>query len=50
LEKIWRIAQKISGIGMCPVCRKPFEVVAYGKDYYIVGCVEHREFDKVHKH
>jgi Zn finger protein HypA/HybF involved in hydrogenase expression len=32
----------------CPKCGKPFEVVAYGKDYYIVGCMEHREFDKVY--
>jgi hypothetical protein len=32
----------------CPICHKPFEVVAYGNDYYIVGCMEHREFDKVY--
>jgi len=31
----------------CPECEKPFEVVAYASDYMIVGCPEHREFDKV---
>jgi len=50
---VLRIAQKLklkfSGIvRRCPVCHKPFEVVAYGKDYYIVGCMEHREFDRVY--
>jgi len=31
----------------CPKCEKPFEVVAYAKDYMIIGCPEHREYDKV---
>ena len=31
----------------CPKCQKPFEVVAIGSDYMIIGCPEHREFDKV---
>lgn len=31
----------------CPECEKPFEIVAYGSDYVITGCTEHREYDKV---
>jgi len=31
----------------CPECEKPFEVVAYASDYMIVGCTEHREYDKM---
>jgi len=32
----------------CPRCEKPLEIVAYASDYMIVGCPEHREFDKIH--
>jgi ssDNA-binding Zn-finger/Zn-ribbon topoisomerase 1 len=31
----------------CPECGKPFKVVAYGRDYKILGCPEHREFDRI---
>jgi hypothetical protein len=31
----------------CSVCGKPLTVVAYGKDYKIIGCPEHREFDQI---
>jgi ssDNA-binding Zn-finger/Zn-ribbon topoisomerase 1 len=31
----------------CPKCGKPFKVVAYGRDYKILGCPEHREFDRI---
>jgi len=30
----------------CPKCGKPVDVVALARDYYILGCMEHREFDK----
>jgi hypothetical protein len=33
--------------GKCPKCGKPFDVVAYGRDYYVFGCAEHREYDQV---
>ncbi len=33
----------------CPKCGKPFELVALASDYYIVGCPEHREYDKIYE-
>jgi len=30
----------------CPKCGKAIETVAVASDYYILGCPEHREFDK----
>jgi hypothetical protein len=49
-ELYGRIHEALKGsclsMNICPKCGKPFGVVAYGKDYYIFGCAEHREYDQ----
>jgi hypothetical protein len=32
----------------CPVCGRPFEPIAFSRQYVIYGCPEHREFDRIH--
>jgi hypothetical protein len=32
----------------CPICRRVFEIVATSREYAIVGCPEHREYDRVY--
>jgi hypothetical protein len=36
--------------GKCPICGRRFEVVAYARNYHIIGCPDHREFDEVIDH
>lgn len=31
----------------CPKCGRKFEIVAYGKNYVVFGCPDHREYDKI---
>ena len=44
---VWTIYCDYPEVAFCGVCGKPLKVVAYGKDYEIFGCPEHREFDQV---
>lgn len=29
----------------CPICGRRFSDVALAKDYVVIGCTEHRDFD-----
>jgi len=31
------------------MCRQPLQIVALGSDYQIIGCSEHRQYDRVIK-
>jgi len=35
--------------GRCPKCGRGFQTVAIGNGYEVVGCPEHREYDRVVK-
>lgn len=46
-EGQWTIFCNYPQADKCPACGRKLTVVAYGSDYKIVGCPEHREFDTI---